>query len=200
MASLCTKGFRQVSRRNFSISSISCAFRRMPDPMELATGLEKRELLAKAAGIEDPFDQKLFKRGPGTKDSPNLIPSAFDARMVGCICEPEATHVNWMWLHKGYPKRCSCGHWFQLEEKAPLWPSNVITSTILLVSGSFGNKQLYVSPSFQYGMDCLPVWKPNTVEQLPMRVMWVEDEGGRGRHLGGNLRRQVPTSSKTCGL
>nr|CAD7443985.1 unnamed protein product [Timema bartmani] len=154
----------------------------MPDPMELATGLEKRELLARAAvsivtipssilttstiprniilkicgcyahlflakvisgagGISGfhqgqnladrhlefiskvlwhPFDQKLFKRGPGTKDSPNLIPSAFQARMVGCICEPEATHINWMWLHKGYPKRCSCGHWFQLEEKAPL--------------------------------------------------------------------------------
>nr|CAD7406371.1 unnamed protein product [Timema cristinae] len=119
MASLCTKGFRQISRRNFSIT-ISCGFRRMPDPMELATGLEKRELLARAAGIEHPFDQKLFKRGPGTKDSPNLIPSAFEARMVGCICEPEATHINWMWLHKGYPKRCSCGHWFQLEEKAPL--------------------------------------------------------------------------------
>lgn len=59
----------------------------MNDPMEHATGIEKRELLAKAAGNENPFDMKVFKRGPGTKESPNLIPSAFDARLVGCICE-----------------------------------------------------------------------------------------------------------------
>lgn len=59
----------------------------MNDPLEHATGIEKRELLAKAAGNENPFDMKVFKRGPGTKDSPNLIPSAFDARLVGCICK-----------------------------------------------------------------------------------------------------------------
>ena len=59
----------------------------MNDPLEHATGIEKRELLAKAAGNENPFDMKVFKRGPGTKESPNLIPSAFDARLVGCICK-----------------------------------------------------------------------------------------------------------------
>lgn len=59
----------------------------MNDPLEHATGIEKRELLAKAAGNENPFDMKVLKRGPGTKDTPNLIPSAFDARLVGCICE-----------------------------------------------------------------------------------------------------------------
>jgi Cytochrome c oxidase subunit Vb len=59
----------------------------MNDPIEHATGIEKRELLAKAAGNENPFDMKVLKRGPGTKDTPNLIPSAFDARLVGCICE-----------------------------------------------------------------------------------------------------------------
>jgi hypothetical protein len=58
----------------------------MNDPLEHATGIEKRELLAKAAGNDNPFDMKVFKRGPGTKDTPNLIPSAFDARLVGCIC------------------------------------------------------------------------------------------------------------------
>lgn len=59
----------------------------MNDPMEHATGIEKRELLAKAAGNDNPFDMKVFKRGAGTKDNPNLIPSAFEARIVGCICE-----------------------------------------------------------------------------------------------------------------
>lgn len=110
----------------------------MNDPIEHATGIEKRELLAKAAGNENPFDMKVFKRGPGTKDSPNLIPSAFDARLVGCICkilpfkhitiiivctflgEEEQTYVNWMWLYQDHPKRCECGHWFKLVEKAPV--------------------------------------------------------------------------------
>lgn len=59
----------------------------MNDPLEHATGIEKRELLAKAAGNDNPFDMKVFKRGAGTKENPNLIPSAFDARIVGCICE-----------------------------------------------------------------------------------------------------------------
>lgn len=110
----------------------------MSDPLDHATGIEKRELLARAAGNDDPFDMKVFKRGVGTKETPNLIPSAFDARLVGCICEyrpfkqphdadlsfiegeEEQTYVQWMWLYQGVPKRCECGHWFKLVEKAPL--------------------------------------------------------------------------------
>lgn len=72
----------------------------MGDPIDHATGIEKRELLAKLAGNDNPFDMKVFKRGPGTKESPNLIPSAFDARLVGCICEEDQTFVQWMWLHQ----------------------------------------------------------------------------------------------------
>lgn len=59
----------------------------MNDPIEHATGLEKRELLARQAGDNDPFDMRVFKRGPGTKESPNMIPSAFESRLVGCVCE-----------------------------------------------------------------------------------------------------------------
>lgn len=113
----------------------------MNDPVEHATGLEKRELLAMKAGNENPFDMKVFKRGPGTKEQPNLIPSAFDARLVGCVCElfrcarvlemslnrnfpfsgeEEQTFVQWMWLYQGEPKRCECGHWYKLVEKAPI--------------------------------------------------------------------------------
>lgn len=69
---------------------------------------------------QDPFNLKVTKRGPGTKECPNLVPSAFDSRMVGCICEEDQSHINWMWLHEGTPRRCECGYWFKLVEKAPL--------------------------------------------------------------------------------
>lgn len=113
----------------------------MNDPTEHATGIEKRELLAMKAGNDNPFDMKVFKRGPGSKEQPNLIPSAFDARLVGCVCEEEQTFVQWMWLYQvnrklnnvpfplltlfifffqGEPKRCECGHWYKLVEKAPV--------------------------------------------------------------------------------
>lgn len=59
----------------------------MNDPIEHATGLEKKELLAKLAGNDDPFHMKAIKRGPSTKDNPTMVPSAFDARIMGCICE-----------------------------------------------------------------------------------------------------------------
>ncbi|KAL3287206.1 hypothetical protein HHI36_001683 [Cryptolaemus montrouzieri] len=90
------------------------------DPMEHATGLEKRELLAKAAGNPNPFDLCVIKQGPGTRERPTEVPSAFDARIIGCICEEDATSVNWMWLYKGQAKRCECGHWFNLVHKAPV--------------------------------------------------------------------------------
>ena len=63
---------------------------------------------------------RVFKRGPGTQASPNLIPSAFEERLVGCICQEDATSINYMWLKKGENKRCECGHWFKLIEKAPV--------------------------------------------------------------------------------
>lgn len=90
------------------------------DPVEHATGLEKRELLARIAGSEDPYHLKVIKRGPGTKAQPNEVPSAFDSRLIGCVCEEDSTCINWMWLHKGEPKRCECGHWFNLVYKAPV--------------------------------------------------------------------------------
>lgn len=94
--------------------------KRIYDAMEYACGREKQELLARAAGNDDPFDMKVFKRGPGTKDSPNLIPSHLEKRMIGCICEEDATVINWMWLHRGDPKRCECGHWFKIVDAKPL--------------------------------------------------------------------------------
>lgn len=55
----------------------------------------------------------------GTKTDPNLIPSSFESRLVGCICSEDSNTVLWMWLHQDEPKRCMCGHWFRLYYKAP---------------------------------------------------------------------------------
>jgi cytochrome c oxidase subunit 5b len=93
----------------------------MPDPIEHATGLERRELEAIAAGNDNPFDMRVFKRKSGsTKASPTEVPSAFEKRIMGCVCEEGATSINWMWLYRGEPKRCECGHWFTLVKTNPV--------------------------------------------------------------------------------
>lgn len=74
----------------------------LPDPIDHATGLEKKELLAALAGNDDPYHMKAIKRGVGTKDKPTLIPSAFDARMLGCICT--------------YPSPCCCSVFIMLHD------------------------------------------------------------------------------------
>lgn len=91
----------------------------MPDPIDHATGLEKKELLAALAGNDDPYHMKPIKRGVGTKEKPTLIPSAFDARILGCICHEDQTYVQWLWLYKDVPKRCECGHWYKLYHVEP---------------------------------------------------------------------------------
>ncbi|XP_069676473.1 cytochrome c oxidase subunit 5B, mitochondrial-like [Periplaneta americana] len=119
MASLCTRIALQASRRNAVYSCVRYA-NTFTDPKELATGLEKREIINDEVGKDpDPYGLAI-KRGPGTKDKPNLIPSAFDSRIVGCMCEDESTHINWMWLYKGQASRCGCGYWFKLVEKPAL--------------------------------------------------------------------------------
>lgn len=109
-----------IAKRTAMLATVRFKDTMMADPIEHATGLEKRELLAKAAGNDNPFDMRVYKRGPGTKAQPNLIPSVFEKRMIGCICEEDATTINYMWLHKGEPKRCECGYWFQLTEAKPV--------------------------------------------------------------------------------
>lgn len=66
----------------------------MPDPLEHATGMERKELLAMQAGNDDPFNMKVLKKNAGTRDNPTLVPSCFDARIVGCICE-YSLGLNW---------------------------------------------------------------------------------------------------------
>ncbi|XP_053989007.1 cytochrome c oxidase subunit 5B, mitochondrial-like [Hylaeus anthracinus] len=122
MAWLCGRAVFQTCRRTFSLNAVACSKdKTFADPLDLATGLEKRELLAAAAGNFDPYNMKAIQiQKTSSKQNPNLVPSAFKSRIVGCVCEPDASHVNWMWLHQGKPRRCECGYWFKLIEKAPL--------------------------------------------------------------------------------
>jgi len=86
----------------------------IPTEEEQATGLERREFEAMVAGNMDPFNLNVKKGPAGTKESPTVVPSSFDQRIVGCICEEDATAINWMILKKGPAQRCECGNFFQL--------------------------------------------------------------------------------------
>ena len=70
--------------------------------------------------LQDPYEMKVYKRVAGTAASPNLVPSVADFRVIGCVCEEDATAISWMWLYKGEPKRCECGYWFKLVESKPV--------------------------------------------------------------------------------
>jgi cytochrome c oxidase subunit 5b len=88
----------------------------MPDTLGHAVGPERWELLARLAGNEDPFEMNVKKRTKGTLNDPTLIPSMYEKRLVGCVCEEDAISIQWMFLNKGEPKRCACGNWFKLVE------------------------------------------------------------------------------------
>jgi len=116
-----------LSRTTFAVSKLSARpslvvlssrskGKMMADPMEHATGLERKELEAIARGNPDPFGMQVAKRGPGTKEKPNLVPSFHEMRLVGCVCHEDAFYINYMWLYRGEPKRCECGHWFNLVQ------------------------------------------------------------------------------------
>lgn len=91
----------------------------MPDLMGQAVGEQRWELLARLAGNEDPFELNVKKRASGTFNDPTLIPSMYEKRLIGCICEEDSVSINWMFLYKGEPKRCQCGNWFKLVELDP---------------------------------------------------------------------------------
>merc|ERR1712136_683146 len=97
MASIVCRSVLAVSRRGISTTAFRSADKMMNDSLDHATGLEKRELLARQAGREDPYEMQVYKR------------------VAGCVCEEDATAISWMWLYKGEPKRCECGYWFNLN-------------------------------------------------------------------------------------
>ncbi|XP_059163088.1 cytochrome c oxidase subunit 5B, mitochondrial-like [Physella acuta] len=89
---------------------------KLPDSLGHSVGPERYELLAHESGEEDPFEMKVVKRAKGTFDEPTIVKSINNKRMVGCICEEDALTINWMYVHKGEPKRCECGYWFKLVD------------------------------------------------------------------------------------
>jgi len=58
---------------------------------------------------------KAKQRGKGTKEEPNIVDAMASYRMMGCVCNEGDTHIKWMWIFEGKPKRCGCGYWFELK-------------------------------------------------------------------------------------
>ncbi|KAM6432467.1 cytochrome c oxidase subunit 5B, mitochondrial [Liasis olivaceus] len=86
----------------------------MPTDEEQATGMERKVLDTIKQGV-DPYCINPSKPFGGTKDDPHLVPSLTNARLVGCICEEDATETYYIWLHMGKIERCpSCGAHFKL--------------------------------------------------------------------------------------
>ncbi|EDW87877.1 cytochrome c oxidase subunit 5B, mitochondrial [Drosophila yakuba] len=88
---------------------------------QLVTGIQKREMLLAKQGCEDPWGfSKVIRRGSGRENDPTVVPSAFDARIVGCLCLDDRL-PKWMWIEKDEgPKRCECGHFFVLKNVPPV--------------------------------------------------------------------------------
>jgi len=120
MAALLARTLAQQARRGVQVTTVRYSNKMMPDSTEHATGLENQELLAIQAGNENPFDMRVYKRVAGGPDTPTVIPSFYERRLVGCVCEEDATCINFMWLDQGEKKRCECGYWFQLTEAKPM--------------------------------------------------------------------------------
>uniref|UniRef100_A0A915BD43 Uncharacterized protein n=1 Tax=Parascaris univalens TaxID=6257 RepID=A0A915BD43_PARUN len=108
-----------LSRRTFATEANPEDYGYYPDPLEAATGREKKMLLARLAG-DDRYEPKVYYRAEvSSREKPNLVPSHFDERIIGCMCEPDSGHVNFMMIRKGSPKRCECGHWFKAIDADP---------------------------------------------------------------------------------
>uniref|UniRef100_A0A0B6ZR72 Cytochrome c oxidase subunit 5B, mitochondrial n=1 Tax=Arion vulgaris TaxID=1028688 RepID=A0A0B6ZR72_9EUPU len=132
MAATLWRTTSSILRRPFSLASIRCSSGppskaedvhkgkvpteglEMPDDIGHSVGLERSEILARETGNDDPFELKVFKRSKGTFEEPTIFTSPNSKRMIGCVCEEESLCVNWMYVHKGEPKRCECGYWFKL--------------------------------------------------------------------------------------
>ncbi|XP_012452265.1 cytochrome c oxidase subunit 5b-1, mitochondrial isoform X2 [Gossypium raimondii] len=112
--------------RRFSTGSAGTAVKkRVEDVMPIATGHEREELQAELEGkkiLEDVNNPV----GPfGTKESPAVVKSYYNKRIVGCpggVGEDEHD-VVWFWLEKGKPHECSvCSQYFVLEVVGPGGP------------------------------------------------------------------------------
>ncbi|XP_057966923.1 cytochrome c oxidase subunit 5b-1, mitochondrial isoform X2 [Malania oleifera] len=100
-----------------SDSAVSKEKKRIEDVMPIATGHEREELEAELEG-RNILDIN-YPAGPfGTKESPAVVKSVYNKRIVGCPGgEGEDEHdVVWFWLEKDKPHECPvCSQYFVLE-------------------------------------------------------------------------------------
>eukprot|EP00268_Persea_americana_P055479 TRINITY_DN6451_c0_g1_i4.p1 TRINITY_DN6451_c0_g1~~TRINITY_DN6451_c0_g1_i4.p1 ORF type:complete len:234 (+),score=41.78 TRINITY_DN6451_c0_g1_i4:173-874(+) len=100
-----------------SVSDTSVGTKKVEDIMPIATGHEREELEAELQG-QKRFDLDAPVGPFGTKESPAIVKSYYDKRIVGCPGgEGEDEHdVVWFWLEKDKPFECSvCSQYFKLE-------------------------------------------------------------------------------------
>jgi cytochrome c oxidase subunit 5b len=72
----------------------------------------------KTKGYADPYDSEpLVMNRKSTKENPNVVYTLEKHRVVGCICEEDTHHINYMHLTLNETKRCECGHWFTCKER-----------------------------------------------------------------------------------
>ncbi|XP_056858371.1 cytochrome c oxidase subunit 5b-1, mitochondrial-like isoform X2 [Raphanus sativus] len=115
-----------IPRHFFSTESetIVTKKKKVEDVMPIATGHEKEELEAELEGkrlLDIDFPEGPF----GTKESPAIVKSYYDKRIVGCPGgEGEDEHdVVWFWLEKGKSFECPvCTQYFELEVVGPGGP------------------------------------------------------------------------------
>jgi len=91
----------------------------LPDSLDHAVGIERFERQAKLAGIEDPWDIKAYKQGKGTREDPDIVPSMYNKRLIGHLCEEGQPYLTYFYVYKSEPKRCQCGHWFKCVDAEP---------------------------------------------------------------------------------
>ncbi|KAJ4865777.1 Cytochrome c oxidase subunit 5b-1 [Raphanus sativus] len=107
-----------------SVETIVTKKKKVEDVMPIATGHEKEELEAELEGkrlLDIDFPEGPF----GTKESPAIVKSYYDKRIVGCPGgEGEDEHdVVWFWLEKGKSFECPvCTQYFELEVVGPGGP------------------------------------------------------------------------------
>ncbi|XP_033217829.1 cytochrome c oxidase subunit 5B, mitochondrial-like [Belonocnema kinseyi] len=119
MVSICSR-LIFLNLRHFSSTAVRYDRSRFPDPLELATGLEKKELLARLAGNDDPYMCRPIAKRESSRENPIIVESAFDSRLVGCICHEDQTYICYFHVLEGEPSRCECGFWFKLCRKTPI--------------------------------------------------------------------------------
>ncbi|XP_038978418.1 cytochrome c oxidase subunit 5b-1, mitochondrial-like [Phoenix dactylifera] len=118
LASITSSPFRKTSPLLSSESDNVPTKKKVEDVMPIATGHEREELEGELEGTKR-FTDMDSPVGPfGTKETPAVVKSYYNKRIVGCPGgEGEDEHdVVWFWLEKDKPHECPvCSQYFVLE-------------------------------------------------------------------------------------